>query len=444
VINFPCHNCGEELSVPTDLAGGEIQCPTCAHLTSVPLVSDLPHLRPDGTHALSPVIEREEADRLADLARSFGRRRVDADGEEIDNRTQPDAIDLAPLPPPPARHAPRYDPETGERLDPLDLAREAPIPAVPFGPLDRPGPPVAQYATPGRTGFTPQGSVWMQLFTPGNTFVMAVVWLAHIAGGIIDFFVRYLLTVIEKVGGQSIPAWPFNIFFFLVVAHYSIVIFETGEEELNELPRPLRNGSFGEDVFLPVVRAGIAYVLAYLPALLLPALPQGQASRLVLAAGLVWGGVFFPALLLAACGSNSLANLRPDRVLRVIRSCGWAYWRLVIITVPLVPLYLWSAAGVNFVETLLGNTKLGNLLAAALARGLVALPLLTLCVYAAHGVCWRLGQLQRLYRGQFGWFWEVHESERLADRRRRQAEREAAARRRQSGQQRIGQQRVAG
>lgn len=393
----------------------------------MPLLSDLANLRPDGTHGIAPVVEREETERLSELARMFGRRRADADGESIDNRTLPDAIELAPLTPLP-RAAPRYDPETGERMDPLELAREAPMAAIPLGPLDRPGPPVAQYATPGKTSYAPRGSVWMELFTPGNAIVIVIVWIAHFVATIIDFFVRYMLTVLEKVGGLVIPAWPFNLLFWLVLAHYATVVFETGEEELEELPRPLRNGSFRDDILLPAFRAGAAYVLAYLPALVLPSLTPDKSQPLVLGAGLVWGGILFPALLLTACGSNSLANLRPDRVIRVIRHGEWAYWRLVLITVPLVPLYLWMALGVNFIHPLIGGTKAGELMASTIARGLVAMPLLTACVYLAHGVCWRLGQLLRMHHGSYGWVWEQHESERLAERRRRHAEREAAAR----------------
>ncbi|QOV88712.1 hypothetical protein [Humisphaera borealis] len=429
MITFPCNNCREELSVPSDLAGGEIQCPTCGWLASVPLLSDLPNLRPDGTHAVQPVVEREEADRLAGLVRSFGRRRVDDAGEEIDNRTLPEAIDLAPIAPPPSRPAPRYDPETGERLDPLEIRREAPIPAVPLGPLGRSGPPTVGYATPGKTSFAPRTSVWMELFTPGNAFVMVVIWFAHLCATIVDFFVRYFLAVLQKAGGIDIPAWPFNLLFWLVLAHYANTIFDTGEEQRDDLPRPLRNGSFSEDVFAPLLRAIVAYTLAYLPMTLLLRLADSDESRrILLSGGLMFGGLVFPALLLCACGSNTLANLRPDRVLRVIRVCGWAYWRLALITVPLVPLYLWTALGVNYIDPLIGGSKIGNFTAGLLARGLIAMPLLCICVYLAHGVCWRLGRLQRVHHTEFNWAWELHEEERQAERRRRQREREEAAR----------------
>ncbi len=55
MIHFPCISCSEPLAVPADLAGGDIQCPVCGTLCSIPLVSDLPNLNRDGTHLFAPV-----------------------------------------------------------------------------------------------------------------------------------------------------------------------------------------------------------------------------------------------------------------------------------------------------------------------------------------------------------------------------------------------------
>lgn len=431
VISFPCHRCGEDLSVPSDLSGGEIQCPTCGTLTSVPLLSDLPNLRADGTHAFDLSPAPRDPDRVPTLIRSFGTRHTDTEGQEIDNRTLPDEIALAPLPPPPARPAPRYDPETGERIDALAIQKQRPIPAQPLPPLAATKPHSIGYATPGKTEFAPTKGVWMQLFLPGNALVLVVVWIAHVAGAILDLFIRYLLTVIDKVSGVSIPAWPFNFFFWLVVAHYGVVILESGEEERDHLPRPLRDLSFVDDVTAPLFKVLVAYFLAYLPTVLILMMSNGETASVPLAVALVVGGAVFPAMLLAACGSNTLENLRPDRLLRVMRACGWAYVRLTLLTIVIVPIYLWISVGINVLDPLIGGTRLGDITADLMSRGLIILPGLTICVYAFHGICWRLGQLQRAHHKSFGWAWEVHEDERIAARRERQRAREQAARARQ-------------
>lgn len=432
MISFPCNNCREELSVPADLAGGEIQCPRCGWLASVPLLSDLPNLQPDGTLVVGPAVRYEDAGRLETLARVFGKRRVDDNGELIDNRSLPEAVPLAP-PPPPPRAAPRYDPETGERLDPLAVKRPTPVAAVPLDPLDpsarREGPPSLGYAVPGETTYLPKTSVWMELFQPANMTVLVIVWLAHLCGTIVDFFVRYLLAGIATLGGPDIPAWPLNLLFWVVAAHYANVVYETGEEEREVLPRLFRNGSFSEDLFLPLVRILAAFVVAYGPmAVLMVAAPDVLPARLTLAVALIGGGVVFPAALLNACGSASIVNLRPDRLLRVISVCGFPYWRLAGLTILVVPLYLWIGLGIQVIDALIGGTAVGNFTAGLAARGLIALPGLTLCVYAAHGICWRLGQLQRRHHQQFRWAWDEHEKERQAERQRRQAERAARAR----------------
>src|SRR5687767_1544614 len=129
MLDFPCPTCGRLFSLPDDEAGRDIQCPGCGYLVSVPLASDLANLNADGTLKLAeparPV--RPETDRLDNLRRSFGRSRVDDEGDEIDNRTLPEEIEIAPLPGP-GRANPVYDPETGELVSPFAVARPAPVP----------------------------------------------------------------------------------------------------------------------------------------------------------------------------------------------------------------------------------------------------------------------------------------------------------------------------
>lgn len=432
MINFPCMSCSEPLSVPADLAGGDIQCPACGTLCSVPLVSDLPNLHADGTHHLAPDVGREDPDRLQRLAAAFGRARVDDDGVLIDNRTMPDAIDLAPMPPPP-RVKPRYDPETGELIAAIPIKRAAPLAAIPVGPTGSAGPPSVGYATPGMTESTRAGSVWLELFGPTNLFVMSVVGAVHVLGALLDWLVYYILVVAYAAGGPALPSWPFNLFFWMVVAHYANVVSETGPEGQDELPRPMRDFGLGEDFLGPLVRTLVAFAAAYAPALLaLSAAEQSPAARPVAAAMLLLGGLLFPATLLAAGGTNSLSNLRPDRVLNVIRWSGGTYWVLAAVTTVTVPVYLFAVTRADMVSPMLVDTAAAGALWDLGWTPLVRLPLGVLAVYAFHGVCWRLGQLYRQHHLAYGFAWEVHEVERLAERQRRQAEREAAARRRRA------------
>ena len=429
MINFPCITCGEPLSVPADMAGGEIQCPVCGNLNSIPLVSDLPNLGRDGTHLLAPVVDQEDPDRIDRLARAFGRSRVDDEGYEIDNRTLPDEIAIAP-PPPPPREAPRYDPETGELITAIPIARAAPVPAIPVGPGERPGPPAVNYATPGRTEAANAGPVWLELFHPVNVFVMAVVMAAHVVGGVLHMFILGFLGAIAALGGPELPPWLFNLLFWLAVAHYGNVVQETGPEERDELPRPLRNVAFGEDVFHPLVKVLLAFILTYGPAAVMARYGVDARQQPAYVALLLAAGLLFLAVLLTVCGSNTLANLRPDRLLNVVRHSGLAYWRLALITTLTVPAYLWAAAGADLISPALQNTPLDDLANTAAGKLAVVGPLFVASVYAAHGVCWRLGQLVRRHGLRFGWAWESHELARQEARRRRQAEREAAARRR--------------
>src|SRR5688572_27378357 len=128
MIAFPCH-CGHKFAVGEDMAGGMIQCPHCGRLNDVPLLSDLGHIAEDGTYNLELRPEPEDqTDALPELTRLYMKSRVDEHGNEIDLRQTMDDIyesggDEIPLelagevrP-----GAPKYDPITGELIEPMEV-----------------------------------------------------------------------------------------------------------------------------------------------------------------------------------------------------------------------------------------------------------------------------------------------------------------------------------
>ena len=105
------------------MAGKEIQCPKCGLLRDIPKMGDLDNVDPDGTYKVSEVAPNPHE--LDETARLFSRKKADAEGRELDLRypAQPNRkVEEIPLAEdePPAR--PRYDPETGELVKPIELA----------------------------------------------------------------------------------------------------------------------------------------------------------------------------------------------------------------------------------------------------------------------------------------------------------------------------------
>src|SRR5688572_6428414 len=111
----------------------------------------------------------------------------------------------------------------------------------------------------------------------------------------------------------------------LILAHYGNVIDDTGRNEQDDLPRPLRDLSFYDDMWSPFVQMAGALMIAYLiPILTLLAFADRAGLPLWLAwlGGWLLGSIVAPALLLTTNLSGSTLNLRPDRLLGVMRRCG--------------------------------------------------------------------------------------------------------------------------
>jgi hypothetical protein len=435
MIDFACTRCGSPLSVPADLAGIDLQCADCGLLLSVPLPSDLANVNADGTLRMAEAAPPEDPDRLAKLVRFYGSNPVDDDGDPIDNRQDAEVFDLVPPPNTgPAKVARAYDPETGELVRAIEVAKPAPLPALPLEPsASDPGVPQAlAYVTPGKTPMPGTGDVWLRMFEPANAVVLVVVTAALFVGGVLHFFIMYMLGVIEAQGGPHIPAWLFNGLFWLAAAHLANVVEETGPNELDELPRPLRQVGLFEDVLFPLLRILVAFGLTYGPGVVVMNLDLGRPGQLAAAALFVAGGLLFPAVLLTLAASHSPENLRPDRVLRVIRAVGPRYWPLAGLSTAAVPVFLFTAALIDLISPVVVETPLAGPVNKAMFQGIIMFPLMLASMYALHGICWRLGQWFRRYGSGFGWAWEEHDLRQQQERARKGVEERRKAEKRRA------------
>src|SRR4051794_14769634 len=130
MIRFSC-NCGYDLEIPTDLAGGEIQCPNCGKLNDVPTLSDLQNIEEGGIFKVGDVTVAPPSTLLAEAQRAFTRDTTDHRGDDIDMRPDVDAflragVDEIPLSMDDANlpGAPKYDPVTGELIETMPVRRD--------------------------------------------------------------------------------------------------------------------------------------------------------------------------------------------------------------------------------------------------------------------------------------------------------------------------------
>jgi hypothetical protein len=407
MIAFACR-CKCRFELPDDQAGGVIQCTTCGRLNDVPTLDDLPHLDADGVFNVYVDRPADDPARLAELGILYAKGTRDAEGDEIDlrrgavARRLPDDDDDNVIPladePPEERPRPKYDPETGELIRPIEL-REDP---------DHPKPgqaiPLAQavigYAMPG-TDFRriSPARVLIELFAPANAMVMAFVVLTClllvISSMIVNFGFIFIAIAPIVLGGA-------------LIAHFGITVEEIGPLEQDELPRLLRGLSWHEDLWGPFKKVVGSFVLAFWPVALVARAPQALAFILVWAA--IAGGLFFlPALLLTWLTSGTWLNLRPDRVLGVIRAAGGHY---VVAVVGGVISIVASCLGMILTSLSTWNAFANTSHGGFLARWFVAFPLLLIAVYAAHAWAWYLGLMYRAHHAQFPWILQRHISTR--------------------------------
>jgi hypothetical protein len=415
MIKFPC-KCGNVFNLSDDMAGGMLQCPHCGLLNDIPTLSDLPNLREDGTiklaePSISPEVHDEHA--IAQMHIAFSRHTTDPLGREKDLRPDEEHFRaVGSSLEEPASVTPKYDPATGELIRPLDLKADdaatpppdsdesVPLAVLPVEPI-LPAHSISYAMAGTRAGITPV-SILLELFQPANAAVMFFVFLFYLIAGkaaqgldVGSAFVPISLQIL------NIPVW-------LIMAHYGSVIEETGLEARDELPRPLRNLDFTQDLLGPFISVLTAGLICYLPAIIIdiPRIQLDDRTRLCLMLLFeLIGSFFLPAVVMTTTTGATLLNLRPDRVLSIIMRCGGDYLLAVGV-------FMLSALPTAFYLLAPNTDWINPTMATHLQSAIVYMPVLAVCVYLMHYFCWLVGLMYRTHHDQFPWVLQRHVSTR--------------------------------
>jgi hypothetical protein len=400
MIRFHC-TCQHLFEADDNLAGGLVQCPKCGKLNDIPTLSDLAVIQDDGTYKIGVDSDEEEANRLAELERAFQRKRVDEYGAEIDLRPTMRDIERAGADEVPLElkdevrpGAPKYDPVTGELIRPMEIrqptAAEAAIPAIPVQSK------LLKYKTNDQDDIVTNGFQLLgRMFTLPNLVVMLVIFMVHLFMQLMVYAVVFIFILLVPV------------FFFVVallIAHYANTIDETGPEVRDELPRPLRNVSWHDDMWGPFFNVMVAFGFAYGPGLacLLIDVPVQIRVSLCITLCLI-GTLAFPAILLTTTTSGTVLNLRPDRVFGVIRACGVAYLFMLIGWFVAAGVYLFSIVGtMAALDSFFGGSP-GTGILQVVFHWAVQYPLLVVGIFLMHAYAWYLGLQYLKHHADFPW-----------------------------------------
>ena len=430
MIRFSC-KCGFEFNVTEDRAGGTVQCPRCSLLVDIPRTDELAWLEADGSYGIDDVPPDEvPGQTLAEMYRVFSRRTTDVDGVERDLRPGVEHFRRIGDPPDaqgyrPERIAPRYDPETGERIIPLSLVDEPPQPVLPLAVLADPSevdgdetePLLARavsavsavpvrslgYAVgPTGRGITVTSLAVDLLVRPANITVLAFVYCFYVAAVLFEIplnaFAEHLDVPRVVTNLLNLPLW-------LLAAHYGCVVEDTGPDAIDELPRPLRNFELGEDLFSPALRVAVAGVICLGPMIVVGVAsgldrPPAVAGTLALA-GL--GIYLFPAVVLTLLTGTTVLNLTPGRVIGVMLTCGPQYALSALMAMLSGLLTVWIVLGPR-VLTFMGISPAMH----ASDHLVVLVPGLFVTAYVSHWFACHLGLLYRAHHESFPWLAQRH------------------------------------
>ena len=426
LIKFPC-KCGHRFALPLDMAAGVAQCPKCGLLCDVPSLSDLDHIADDGTLLVQPPQKRAEPQRLSELNRFYNPSHLDEMGNERDLRptfesTEDVGVDLTPIDLKDQGRiaAPKYDPVTGELIRAIDIG---PAPTK-FAAGDDPSPdqiPVANtaltYAPARRTLASLSARIPLELFMPANVIVVLFVFIVHVLDQ---------LAIWSMMGGFHFLLPVPLLLSTLLFSHFGSVIDETGPEEVDEIPRPIRGMSLIDDIWRPFFNVTVALMLCYAPAYVVVGEAADERIAMVVGGLLLLLGTFaFPAVVLTTVTSGTLNNLRPDRVLGVIKASGWSYLIAALLWLATLGAYIFALTGSIFF--LIGMGSLSDpdgLVAKLMSRGAFVYPTMFLAVLLAHWFCWHMGLIYRFHHDRYPWVLQRH----ISTRRKTEAERAAASR----------------
>lgn len=408
MIHFSCR-CRTQLQAPDNHAGLSMQCPSCGLLVDVPTMAEKDLIAPDGTYQLEQPLVQDSQQHLDELKLIYYPGRHLSDGSEIDLRgsvaPEPGRADISG-PPSPDPLRPKYDPDTGELIEPLALdgpgsSSSLSIPeATPIPQARR----IINYNVSSQAlEGVPHGmAIFAALFQPVNLFVMGIILAAH------------LLLVVSAVVTSVLPMMFVSGVFLLMFigGHYVNVFEEIGPCDRDELPRPLRNVNPFDDFLFPAARMLLTLILCYWPLSVVHIPPPDEFLAHPGIKSLIWpalwvllGGWFFPAVFLTICASGAIGNARPDRILRLMLGGGWRYAGLAIIWIAASAIYLLGSA-LTITAALLSFLPGPSPI---LFRSAVVLPVLSLGIYLMHAFCWFLGMYYRRHWEEFPWAAQVHE-----------------------------------
>lgn len=410
MVEFPCM-CGQIFRLPDDEAGGLIQCPQCNRLNDIPTLTELEQLAKDGTYKMGDAHRRDGQADAADMGYVYQKGVYDRDGNEIDLRMTPgeaavigmgEPIPVAPDNPP-RIGAPRYDPETGELITPLEIKTEGYNAALePVDPTTIPmAKAVVNYATGEAMKKRGYVRIFVHLLAPLNLAVMIGVFVMHV------LLWPMLMVVLAGIFFLMVGI-PFV--FGAILAHYGNVIEDAGPYERDDLPRPLRDVGWYEDLWSPFCNVFASLLICYGPAVFLPEvlhLVPGMRPLEWLSAAICGGiGTFlFPAVLLTLQTSGSILNLRPDRVLAVIAACGLDYFLTLVIWVVAGGVYAFGWGGTTvWFEGLFRDVNVPIWLKSFAITG----PALAAGIFMMHYFCMIEGMLYRAHYHGFPWVLQRH------------------------------------
>ncbi|MEA2736579.1 MAG: hypothetical protein QOE14_3030, partial [Humisphaera sp.] len=406
MIRFPCH-CGQVYEVPEDQAGNGFQCTRCGRLVDVPMLSDLKNLAADGTYGLDDKItDPHAAGVLEDMILAFTSDKLDVYGNEKDLRnTEADFSALGgPETLEPAddggaegedpEHAgihagaPKYDPVTGELIRPLDVrATHRPTEAEAAVPVAKAMIAYARRRQEDKAFSASQ--ILPDMFRATNMVVVFAIFLVHV-------FLQLMLIPVMVGLFLLVPAMM--IVAGLIAAHYAVVVNDIATEDKDELPRPLRDFGWHDDLWGPFVHFSMAAFIAYGPLIAINWLPAKGVLLIAYSAAVIfWGTLIFPALFLTTTTSGHWVNLAPDRVLRVIRNLGVRYVLCVVLWAMALVSYAIGIGGTMFALVALFSMP-GTMPGNPWVATAITYPLLLVGIFMTHLFCWYLGLQYRTYQ----------------------------------------------
>jgi hypothetical protein len=245
----------------------------------------------------------------------------------------------------------------------------------------------------------PPGRVWVELFRPLNVFVMLAIFVAQML-----FNVSF---IVVNAGIVFFAVAPLGLFMFMA-GHYGNVVDEIATADMDELPRPLRQMSWHDDIWGPFrdVFATLMVVCAPLIVAIkvwgLGHVFDGPAQLALVGGGTVAALLVAPALLLTLRTSGTILNLRPDRVVGVVRACGAHYVPVALLGLVAIPAPLLGGfASLYTLFRWFGLRLFGDW--GALGSFPATSAMLLAGIYLGHLFCWRLGLLYRAYQPTFPW-----------------------------------------